>query len=79
MFLADFDQTISKYYYPESLARDRALRLGTSFSGQENADASMKVMLECPKFIPEQKLETKRAFHKYYPIECDPNVPFLEK
>jgi hypothetical protein len=39
----------------------------------------MKVMLECPKFSPEQKQEVKNLFHRYWPIETDPSIPEAEK
>ena len=35
----------------------------------------MKVMLECSKFSPQQKLDVKNLFLKYWPIETDPTVP----
>lgn len=78
MIMADFDQTISKYLYPRSLGLERAERLGIE-DKSDLADASMKVMLECSKFTPQQKQEVKDLFTRYRPIEMDPTLPMSVK
>ena len=48
MLMADFDQTLSKYFYPESMTLERNEFLGITEAPIEEvvqADASMKVML----------------------------------
>ena len=48
MIMADFDQTLSKFYYPESMEKERNQLLGLDETSNDDiiqADASMKVML----------------------------------
>tara|TARA_B110000285_G_C14989635_1_gene545623 strand:+ start:267 stop:1034 length:768 start_codon:yes stop_codon:yes gene_type:complete len=78
MLMADFDQTLSKYYYPESMTLERNQFLGINEAPAEDvvqADASMKVMLECDRFTADQKKQVRDDFLKYWPVEQDPTIP----
>lgn len=68
--LADFDQTLSKYFYPPGRENGQAL---------SHVDACMKVMLRSDKMKESQQRETRDAFEKYRPIEMDSNLSLEEK
>lgn len=89
MILADFDQTISSFYVPDQLREFRTQRLTqihgvneaslAKEAGPLNAEATIKVMLECDRITQEGIDETRQLFKKYRPIEIDPNLSLAEK
>lgn len=89
MILADFDQTISSFYVPDKLKEFRNQRLTqvhgideasmAKDDGPINAEATIKVMLECDRITQDGIDETRQLFKKYRPIEIDPNLSVEEK
>ena len=79
MVISDFDQTISKYWYPDTMESERARRLNLEPKKQKRADAAMRVMFSSLKMNEEIKQRTIDAFNKYRPIEMDQKLTLQEK
>lgn len=82
MVVADFDQTLSKLWYPLSMELMRAERLAVEpkrLHGRIKADAAMKVLFSCHKMTEEILLRTQQSFDHFRPIEIDETIPLEEK
>jgi 5'-nucleotidase len=70
--VADFDQTLTKYFYPPRLESRGGEEMGLG-------DSSMKVLLGSQKYRPEHREETRDLYLKYRPVELDQSLSLEQK